>query len=66
VAFDNYGTAREYIKKGIIFASVAQNAAGQMQSAFSELVKYIVTGEAPRRTVYTDIRLCFRSDMEKE
>jgi DNA-binding LacI/PurR family transcriptional regulator len=66
VAFDNYGTAREYIKKGIIFASVAQNAAGQMQTAFSELVKYIVTGEAPRRTVYTDIRLCFRSDMEKE
>ena len=65
VTFDNYSSVKEYIKKGIIFASVEQDVSRQISLAFTELARYIITKVAPDRVVYTDIRLCLRSNMEK-
>ena len=65
VSFDTYEDIKKYIKKGIISATIAQNVEKQMENAFEYLVKHIITGEAPQKTVYTDVQLVLKSNMHQ-
>ena len=62
VTFDTYEEIKQYMKKGVISATVAQNVAGQMERAFSLLVKHLITGERCPKTVYTDLQLVLQSN----
>lgn len=65
VAFDTYEEIKKYIERGIISATINQNVPQQMSSAFELLVKYLITGEKPEKTVYTDIQILFKSNIHQ-
>ena len=65
VAFDTYEEIKEYMEKGIISATIAQNVSNQMKTAFELLVKHIMTGEKCPPVVYTDVQLVLKSNMHQ-
>ena len=65
VAFDTYDEIKHYLKKGIISATISQNVAYQMEVAFDRLVRYLITGEACQKTIYTDVQLVLKSNMHQ-
>ena len=65
VAFDTYKNIKEYIRKGIISATISQNISQQMENAFEMLVKHIITGEKIPKTVYTDVQIVLKSNMHQ-
>jgi ABC-type sugar transport system substrate-binding protein len=65
VSFDTHRDIRDYMEKGIISATIAQNISGQTKVAFEMLVKYIITGEPCPKTVYTDVQLVLKSNIHQ-
>ncbi|MBQ8352102.1 MAG: LacI family DNA-binding transcriptional regulator [Clostridia bacterium] len=65
VAFDTYDEIKQYLEKGIISATIAQNVAHQMELAFDGLIKHLITGETCPKTVYTDVQLVLKSNMHQ-
>ena len=65
VAFDTYEDVKSYMSKGIISATIAQNVANQMKTAFELLVKHLITGEKCPKTVFTDVQLVLKSNMHQ-
>lgn len=65
VTFDTYGEIKEYMAKGVVSATIAQDVTKQMQTAFDMLVRYIISGDIPPATVYTDVQLVLRSNMHQ-
>ena len=63
VAFDAHSGVREYIRKGVVTATISQDVGGQMKNAFLSLVSYLVKGVAPEKTIYSDIRLVMQSNL---
>lgn len=62
VAFDIHHETKKYMDKGIISATISQNVSHQMETAFDMLIKYIVTGEEPPKTVFTDVHIVLKSN----
>jgi len=62
VTFDTYNEIREYLKEGIISATISQDVAGQMRRAFSTLVMYKVLSIQPEKEIYTDVSLILKSN----
>jgi len=65
VSFDTYEGIKTYLKKGVISATIAQNVEKQMETAFEQLVRHIISGEETPDTVYTDIQLVLKSNMHQ-
>ena len=65
VAFDTYDDIKTYIEKGIISATIAQNVAQQMETAFGMLVNYLITGEKPEKIIYTDVQVVLKSNINQ-
>lgn len=65
VCFDTYEEIKAYMEKGIISATISQNVASQMEVAFEMLVKYIITGEKCSKTIYTDVQLVLKSNINQ-
>lgn len=65
VTFDTYDTIKEYMKKGVISATISQNVTGQMKTAFEMLIKHIITGEVFPKTVYTDVQIVLKSNVHQ-
>ena len=63
VIINHYHGVFEYLKNGIISATISQNVPQQMENAFEMLVRYLINGEKPRKTVYTDVQLVLKSNM---
>ena len=62
VAFDTHSAIREYLKKGIVTATISQDVTGQMKNAFRALILYIVKGETMPKIIFSDIRLVLQSN----
>ena len=65
VAFDTYETVREYMKKGIVTATISQNVKEQMRSAFEMLARHLASGETPPPVLYTDVALVLKSNIHQ-
>jgi len=65
VAFDIQKSTKEYLEKGIISALINQNISLQMESAFTNLAKHIISEEKCSETIYTDIDLVLKSNMHQ-
>lgn len=65
VAFDTYEVIKSYMQKGVVSAAIAQNVAGQMETAFEELVKYLIMGTTPQKTLYTDVQIALKGNMHQ-
>ena len=65
VAFDSYEEIKEYMKKNVITATIAQNVTRQMEIAFELLVKHLIMGEECPRTVYTDVQLVLKGNIHQ-
>ena len=65
VSFDTDENIKHYIKKGIISATISQNVSHQIENAFELLVKHLMTGEKIPETVYTDIQLVLKSNIDR-
>lgn len=65
VSFDTYEDIKNYVKKGIISATISQNVEEQMENAFEYLVQHIITGDEAPKTVYTDVQLVLKSNMHQ-
>ena len=63
VAFDTHEQIKKYLEKGVISATISQNLSMQMKHAFENLVKHIINGETPQKTIYTDVQLVMKSNM---
>lgn len=63
VSFDTHGSIKEYLKKGIISATIAQNVSKQMEIAFENLAQYIIDSVECPDIVYTDVQLVMKSNM---
>ena len=62
VTFDTYGDIKEYMEKGVISATIAQNVAHQMKIAFELLVKHLIMGTECPKNVYTDVQLVLKGN----
>ena len=65
VAFDTYEVIKSYMQKGVVSAAIAQNVAGQMETAFEELVRYLIMGKKPPTTLYTDVQIVLKGNMHQ-
>ena len=65
VAFDIQKSTKDGLDKGIISAVINQNISLQMESAFTNLAKYIISDEECPKTIYTDIDLVLKSNMNQ-
>ena len=65
VSFDIYDGIKDYMKKGVIDASIEQNVLCQMQTAFELLAEYLISGKKPPKVVYTDIQVVLKSNMHQ-
>ena len=65
VAFDTYEDIKNYINKGVISATIAQNVGKQIKIAFELLAKHLITGEKCPKMVYTDVQLVLKSNMHQ-
>lgn len=65
VAFDIQKSTKEYLEKGVISAVINQNISLQMESAFTNLAKHIISEEECPKTIYTDIDLVLKSNMHQ-
>jgi len=65
VAFDIQKSTKEGLEQGIISAVINQNISLQMESAFTNLAKYIITGEECPQIIYTDIDLVLKSNIHQ-
>lgn len=65
VTFDTHSKVKEYMKKGIVSATISQDIFMQMQQAYDMLVKYIISGEKCDKTIYTDVQLILKSNIEQ-
>lgn len=63
VTFDVYNRLHEYIEDGTITATIFQNIALQAENAFDRLVSYLIEGELPERTVYTNVIPVLKSNL---
>lgn len=63
VAFDIHEQIKNYLGKGVISATISQNLSLQMKNAFENLVKHIINGEKPQKTIYTDVQFVMKSNM---
>lgn len=63
VSFDTHKEVREYLKKGVITATIDQNVTNQMASAFEALAKHIINGDECEKVIYTDIQLVMKSNI---
>ena len=64
VTFDVYKELSEYIKNSVVSATIFQNLENQGKNAFEKLVNYIVKGEAPEKTIYTNVELVMKSNID--
>ena len=65
VTFDIYDELREYMNLGVISATISQDVAGQMQTAFGMLAEHLISGGDIPRVAYTDLQLVMRSNMKQ-
>ena len=65
VTFDLYESIREYLEKDIISATINQNVALQMGSAFTLLAKHLITGKRCPKMINTDIALVMKSNVHQ-
>ncbi len=65
VGFDTHTEIKEYLKKGVVSATITQNIAMQMESALEALVKYIIDDVTCEKTIYTDVQLVLKSNMHQ-
>ena len=65
VTFDTHAEIKKYMEKGVVSATIEQNVSNQMCTAFKGLVRYIIDGEKSPETVYTDIQLVLKSNMNQ-
>lgn len=65
VCFDTYEEIKAYMEKGVISAAIAQNVANQMETAFEILVNHLIAGEDCPKTIYTDVQLVLRSNIQQ-
>ena len=62
---DLYESIREYREKDIISATINQNVALQMGSAFTLLAKHLITGKRCPKMINTDIALVMKSNVHQ-
>lgn len=65
VGFDTHYKMKEYLAKDIVSATISQNVVMQMQSAFELLAKYIINGGSCEKTIYTDVQLVLKSNIQQ-
>ena len=65
VTFDTLEHIKKYLEKGVIDATISQNISRQMETAFEILVKHLITGEIPPKTVYTDLQVVLKSNIHQ-
>ena len=65
VTSDIYDEIREYMKLGVVSATISQDVASQMRIAFERLVGHIINGEEVPDVVYTDTQIIMRSNMHQ-
>lgn len=65
VAFDIQKSTKDGLEKGIISAVINQNISLQMESAFANLAKYIISEEKSPKIIYTDVDLVLKSNMHQ-
>ena len=65
VAFDIQQSTKEYLEKGIISSIINQNISLQMECAFTNLAKYIISEESCPEIIYTDIDLVLKSNIHQ-
>lgn len=63
VTFDVYKELNEYIKSGVVSATIFQNAKGQAKEAFEKLVLYIINNEIPSKKNLTSVHLVMKSNL---
>ena len=65
VVFDVHDHIKEYMKKGVVCAAIFQNVSKQMETAFTQLSKHIISGDKCEKVIYTDIHLVLKSNMRQ-
>lgn len=65
IAFDIYEPLAEYIRKGIIYISIYQDIASQMEKAYEKLAEYLVFNKKPEKFVYTNVVPVMKSNLEQ-
>ena len=65
VTSDIYDGIREYMRLGVVTATISQDVTSQMRIAFERLVGHIINGDAVPKTVYTDTQIIMRSNMHQ-
>ncbi len=63
VTFDVHEKIKDYLKKGVIYASIEQNMTGQMENGFKVLAEYLINGEKPQPKIYTTVNLVMKNNM---
>ena len=64
VTVDTHNEIMTYLEKGVISATISQNVKEQMRKAFRTMVRHIINGEKPPRTVFTNVRIVMRGNMD--
>ncbi len=65
VAFDTHCEIKSYMEKGVISATISQDVSRQAESAFELLVKHIISGAECPETIYTDVQLVLKSNINQ-
>lgn len=63
VTFDTHDGIREYMERGIVYATISQNVKGQMRVAFETLVSHIITAEPSAPILYTEVQIKLPSNI---
>lgn len=65
VTSDIYGEIREYMKLGVVSATISQDVSSQMRIAFERLASHLINGDEVPSIVYTDTQIIMRSNMHQ-
>ena len=63
VVFDVHDHIKDYMKNGVVSAAIFQNVSKQMETAFTQLSKHIISEDKCEKVVFTDIHLVLKSNM---
>lgn len=63
VTFDEHPEVQTYLSRGVISATVSQNVAGQMETAFRVLADYLIRNLEPEASICKDVRLLLKSNL---
>ena len=64
VTFDTFPELNEYLKRGIVNATIYQNLFGQAKAAFEALVQFISDGRGVDDVITTRCELVMRNNIE--